>query len=152
MIKETDELNIVKKIKVIDSIMGSGKSSYAIQKMNEIDDERSYIYVTPYLDECSRIEEYVVGRKMNQPNAKLGKGSKLNHFKELISKGKDVVMTHSLFSSIDEELKSILSKHNYVLIIDEVMNVIEIYDIADKDKQILREQNMIKIENNKVIC
>lgn len=39
---------------VIDSIMGSGKSSYAIQEMNNQDEHKKYIYITPYLDEVKK--------------------------------------------------------------------------------------------------
>ncbi len=42
-------------INIVDSIMGSGKSQYAIQKMNN-DEENNYIYITPYLDEIKRVK------------------------------------------------------------------------------------------------
>ena len=36
------------KIKVVDSIMGSGKTSWAIDRMN-YNDNKKYVYITPYL-------------------------------------------------------------------------------------------------------
>lgn len=43
-------------ITVIDSIMGSGKTSWAIQHVNEADycNDR-FLYITPFLDEVKRI-------------------------------------------------------------------------------------------------
>ena len=38
------------KFTVIDSLMGSGKTQYIIGKMNEVEDDKKYIYITPYLD------------------------------------------------------------------------------------------------------
>lgn len=38
------------KLNVIDSIMGSGKTSWAIDKMNN-DNKNNYIYITPFLSE-----------------------------------------------------------------------------------------------------
>ena len=44
------------KINVVDSIMGAGKTSYAIQMMTERTEDK-FMYVTPFLDEVSRICE-----------------------------------------------------------------------------------------------
>lgn len=41
-------------VRIIDSIMGSGKTSWAIDEMNS-HPERRYLYVTPYLAETERI-------------------------------------------------------------------------------------------------
>jgi len=43
-------------IQIIDSIMGSGKTTWAIRFMNEHPQNR-YIYITPYLQEAERIAE-----------------------------------------------------------------------------------------------
>lgn len=48
------------KIKVCDSIMGSGKTESAITQMNEDLDSR-YIFVTPYLSEVERIKNGLPG-------------------------------------------------------------------------------------------
>ena len=41
-------------IYVCDALMGSGKSSSCISYINEHPDKR-YVYITPYLDEATRI-------------------------------------------------------------------------------------------------
>ena len=40
-------------ITVIDSIMGSGKSTWAFNFINS-NPEKKYLYVTPFIDECAR--------------------------------------------------------------------------------------------------
>ena len=56
----------MEKIKIVDSIMGSGKSQMAIQMMNE-DVESDFIYITPYLDEIRRIKQNCTNRKFTEP-------------------------------------------------------------------------------------
>lgn len=41
-------------VKIIDSMMGTGKTSYAIQLMREAEIDQKFIFVTPFLDEVQR--------------------------------------------------------------------------------------------------
>ena len=41
-------------ITIVDSICGSGKTSWAIQEMNKNLNQK-YVYITPYLDEVDRV-------------------------------------------------------------------------------------------------
>ena len=43
-------------VKVIDSMMGSGKSESMIKLMNSSNEDEKFIYITPYLDEIDRIK------------------------------------------------------------------------------------------------
>jgi hypothetical protein len=62
--KELREL-IVNKVKVVDSVMGAGKTSYAIQMMNQ--KEGPWLYITPFLDEVKRIKETCKIRNFKEP-------------------------------------------------------------------------------------
>ena len=141
-------------ITVVDSIMGAGKTSYAIQMMNEKFGENSkkkFIYVTPFIDEVKRIKKEVTNRKFLEPDEKKGQGSKLRHLKKLIQDGENIVTTHSLFGMIDDEIEMLFKSYDYVLILDEVFKVIDEIKIGKDDVKILVE-NYIKIdENGKVI-
>lgn len=44
-------------IKVVDSIMGSGKTSAAINLMNNASKDENFIFITPYLNEVERIKK-----------------------------------------------------------------------------------------------
>ncbi len=110
------------KINIVDSIMGSGKTTAAINKMKE-DKNNKYIFITPFLKEVERIKKSCVDRSFVEPeNRGLGKLDNLNY---LIGKDRNIASTHALFKAYNEETKEILSAKEYVLILDEVFNVIE---------------------------
>ena len=140
-------------IQVVDSPMGYGKTSYLINKMKN-DKEHKYIYITPFLDEVKRIETECKNRKFVEPTNRNCKGSKLEGLKQLIIKGRNIASTHSLFSMADEELIMLLKSNNYILVLDEVMNVIEqVGNITKDDINNLFDQKLIEIsneENNQV--
>ena len=106
------------KVKIIDSIMGSGKTSYAIQRMNE-DVENNYIYITPFLSEVQRIKDNCTSRKFYEP-FNVGSG-KLDSLHNLLKDGKNIASTHALFRLSNEVTKDLIQANNYVLILDEVL-------------------------------
>ncbi|MED4971371.1 DEAD/DEAH box helicase family protein [Parageobacillus toebii] len=139
------------KVTVIDSIMGSGKTSWAKEYMNKNQKVKRFIYVSPYLDE---IENNILKDCpfLVQPDEKRGKGSKLKHFKELLVNGESIVTTHALFTLFDNEVIELLKDAGYTLILDEVANVIEMLDKVTKhDIEILLNSNKIEVKDRKVI-
>jgi len=134
-------------VKVIDSIMGSGKTSYAIQMMQEAPPEQKFIYVTPFLDEVTRIKDEVYNREFMEPKVSHGWGTKLQSLKYLIQSGKDIVTTHALFSMADEELIKLIRFEDYTLILDEVLNVVsKLGGIGKDDIRILLDSESIAID------
>ena len=140
------------KIKVIDSPMGAGKTSYLIQMIKR-NTENKYMFITPFLDEVDRIITSCKENKFSQPTNKAKNGSKLESLKKLVSKGKNVVSTHALFSIADEELIKLIKSQGFILILDEVMDVVSSADIKKSDIEMLFNENKIKVEEpyNKVI-
>ena len=126
-------MNNKKKVVVIDSMMGTGKTSYAIQLMQEAPSNQKFIYVTPFLDEVQRIKSEVTNRDFKEPNIKHGRGTKLESLKKLIANGNDIATTHALFAMVDDELMQLLEWENHTLIIDEEMEVISILSTLKKD-------------------
>lgn len=133
------------KIKVIDAIMGAGKTEYAIQLMNE-DVNNRYIYVTPFLNEVERVRNSCSDRNFIEPK-QLGNG-KLKSLKEILYLQKNIVTTHALFGMADDEVIELLKIGNYVLILDEVMDVISVVDISVDDVRLLFDEKML-IEKDK---
>lgn len=118
-------------IKVIDSIMGSGKTSYAIQMINDNPDKK-YIYITPYLNEVQRVKDNC--RNFEEPDSNIKTGElKLDSLNRLLSEGKNVVSTHALFKLTTKKTIEALEKHNYTLIMDEVAEVISNEDFRKDD-------------------
>lgn len=128
-----------KNVTVVDSIMGSGKTTWAIKKMQE-DKDHNFVYITPYLDEVQRIKTNVKNRQFYEP-MHLGVGKQAN-FHKLLSQEKDIASTHALFRLSDSTTKELIRTGNYILILDEVMDVVEKMDITPKDVQMLLENTI----------
>lgn len=124
------------KITVIDALMGKGKTSYAIQYMNEADKSKKFVYITPFLDEVERVIKSCTNRKFVQPETSKGRKKKDN-LKKLIAEGKDIVSTHALFKKVDDAMIELLKAEGYILILDEVMNVLEQEPISKDDLKLL---------------
>lgn len=127
--------------------MVPGKTSFAIQYMKEeIFD--SFIFITPFLSELDRIEKECYNRKFVKPNEKLGEGSKTKHFYKLLSDRKNVVSTHSLFKGITQDIINEIKEGEYILFLDEVMDVVEDLHISKDDIQILLNNDTIKVDED----
>ncbi|WP_246603135.1 hypothetical protein [Sporosarcina aquimarina] len=135
-----------KSIKVIDSIMGSGKSSWAIQHMNNAPARQKFIYITPFTDEVDRIITSCDKREFVQPVN--DEGTKLEDIKRLIAEGADIASTHALFQRVDAELLELLEIENYTLILDEVMNVISpLSEYTKSDLKLLYSEGIITVDD-----
>lgn len=125
-------------IKVVDSIPGSGKTSSAINLMNK-DKDNKYIYITPYLNEIKRIKSNV-NRKFYEPeyyqDNKLY-SSKFDSLHGLLSQERNIVSTHSLFKRSNRTTRELIKSSDYILILDEVMDVVEKLDIKKNDLEAL---------------
>lgn len=132
------------KVNVIDAVMGTGKTGAAINFINNSDNDVKFLYITPYLTEVKRIIDFCPNKKFKQPESY---GSKLNGIKHLFEKGFNIVSTHSLFSLFDEEIIDLAYANNYVLIMDEVADVIEPYEISKSDLSTILEKYASVDEN-----
>ncbi|GAA4803408.1 hypothetical protein [Litoribaculum gwangyangense] len=161
------------KIKVYDAIMGSGKTYDAIERMKSyLKDDKSFIYITPFLSEIDRIMDSL---PINSVYAPLGPGEKgegkydynidycdesgnidlnsegsyqyLNkraQFLKLCNKKRNIVSTHSLFMNLKKDDYSLFD--DYILILDEVVNPLNVFNIGAKDIEILTNENLIIID------
>lgn len=164
-------------IKVYDALMGSGKTTKMINKIKESSLSSKFIYVTPLLSECHRIagtepidygvndspvcDEYgnhiydnkhmLYNRMFKHPKNNNNKGSKLLNLKNMVTYGENIVTTHALFRSLDEDVLNILKFNNYTLIIDEVLTVFEIYTgFVESELKSLFEQKVLYVDSDGV--
>lgn len=121
---------MIDRIKVIDGYPGIGKTQWAIQNINDTDNEK-IIYITPFLEEVKRVINSCPQKNFTQPSKSLGEGSKLRHFIELIKQNRNIVSTHALFSKMNNELIELLKEKNYVLYLDEVFQTVLKYNSAN---------------------
>lgn len=117
-------MKAIPNITVVDSIMGSGKTSAILNMVNQ-DCENSYVYVTPYLDEVERVINQT-NHRFKQPHNN-GEG-KLESLHRLLSAGESIVTTHALFLMATTETIQLIHEGGYILILDEVLDIFREYN------------------------
>lgn len=120
-------------ITVVDSVMGKGKSSAAIEYINE-HEELNFVVVTLTQAECQRyaegIEREVIVPHLDRSDHH---DTLVETFIEAIDQGKTVVTTHALLKRWDEASVCALKGKDYVLILDEVLDVVQPFQITKQD-------------------
>lgn len=125
-----------KEIYVVDAMPGMGKTESAINYINSCDNNYKFIYVTPFLTEIDRIIKSCPSKKFKQP--KNNKGTKKNDFFKLLEKRENIICTHSLFDNFDLDCYELIGKNKkYILIMDEVADVVQKINIEERDLKIL---------------
>lgn len=109
--------------------MGRGKSSAAINYMNDFISGKRFLYITPFLKEVARVCECCHG--FVQPDDRFA--SKSQNIKDLLRNGQNISSTHSLFYLLDNEALEIIKEKGYCLIVDESINVISRVPISYHD-------------------
>lgn len=158
------------KVRVLDALMGQGKSTRIMQDVAMLPNNQPVIYIAPLLSECHRFAGTIVDEDgmtvssedgtpvcannhplvhkcFKHPTYKNKKGSKLHSLSELVNNGNNIVSTHALFKSLTKEIVSGIERHGYILIIDEVLSVWEKYTMEaynEKDDQITKETDTDK--------
>jgi len=138
----------IRKVKVIDSLPGSGKTQWMIKYINELEAKTKVIYITPFLSETERIRDSCKKRKFKLPDNRLGNGSKLKHFKDLLRSKENISSTHALFSSIDDEVIELIEEGNYILVLDEVMSVVTALDVYKDEDALSNEERQYIIASD----
>ena len=163
------------RIHVYDEMMGSGKTSKAIERIKKyIEEGRKFIYVTPFLSEVDRIIEGLPLDSVKTPleqgvNGKLivdveddiidehGKinlngditfrnKSKREQFINFMLMGESIITTHSLFLSLKLDDYSFFN--DYILILDEVVSPVNVFNIGKDDVKILKDHGLISVDDN----
>lgn len=135
------------KIKVVDSIMGSGKSTYFINYMKNNKDTK-YIFITPFLSEIQ--DRLLVEIPTFREPKHLGNG-KLENLHELLVEDKNIATTHALFKMCTEETMDLINAGEYTLILDESMDVIDMFDISNDDYIMLLDNGHIEVDEHKCV-
>lgn len=123
------------KINVVDAGCGVGKTTALINLINNDTSNQKYIFITPFLSEVERIKKSCPDKNFVSPNE--NNKTKLEHFSKLINEGRNIVTTHALFKKIDSDRVSIEALQNYVLIMDEVADMVEELPVSKSDLKLL---------------
>ncbi|MGL5710348.1 MAG: DEAD/DEAH box helicase family protein [Cetobacterium sp.] len=134
-------------IKIKDAYMGYGKTTGIIEQIN-LNPSNKYLVVTPFLTEIERYKTSCPELKFIEPSDKLD-GTKINSLRSLLKNQKNIATTHSCFSKLIESDIELLKE--YTLVLDEVLDVINIFDIKKGDlKAYLQKGIVTKVENNRL--
>lgn len=144
------------KVKIIDSIMGSGKTTAIFNYMKD-NPHKKYLYISPFLSEVGdgndpenykgRIHKELPELRFIAPK-NMGEGKK-GTLERLLIDGRNISSTHALFASFDSDTAKLLRDNEYTLIIDEAVDVVHIYDkIGSSDVDVLLSSDMVYTQNN----
>lgn len=118
--------------------------------INEDNSNNKYIYITPFLTEVERIKKSCKLKRFFEPKYNQN-GNKFDNLNKLISEGKNIVSTHALFHKANMQTVELLKSNDYILILDEVFNVIEQCNISKDDVNMLINEGHARIENDYLI-
>lgn len=128
--------------------MGSGKTTWAINQLINKSEE-NILFVTPYCDECARIQRSA-RKKIHIPK-QLGDG-KLGNLGDMLQDQLDIASTHALFKMLDDRCKTAIENGNYTLILDETIDAVSPYHFQRKDDyRNLLERQDISVDENGLI-
>lgn len=145
------------KVLIYDAIMGSGKTTNAIKRMKSYEENgQKFIFVTPFLDEITRVRSAIGSSKIVSPEPKMQLDklvsisshnkifkytNKHESYKRLLKKGKSIATTHSLFTSLS--IDDVTLFKDYILIIDEAINPVSLFEFGARDIEILFNEQLI---------
>jgi hypothetical protein len=145
-------------ITIIDSIMGSGKTTFMIDYINKTYSDalgRSFLdpshqaprflYVALLLSEVDRINAQCPGLNFRDPQPI--EGRKLHHLATLIDEGANICTTHALFSMLNRAIYEKLKEQNYILVIDEVLDCVHMFEgLSRSDRELLFKDHLVYLE------
>jgi hypothetical protein len=142
-------------IRVLDSVMGSGKTT-AVFKMMKDNPDKKYLYISIFLAEVGdgqtgeegRIQKELPELRFKMPR-NMGEG-KVNSLKHLISLGCNVACTHVLLRMLDGGVVDLLISKGYTIIIDEAIDAIQVWNkLSVNDVRLLLNTNLILVDEDK---
>lgn len=137
-------------IYAVDSIMGTGKTNWAIKYMN-CHKEQRFIYCTPFIDEVNRILS--ASPHFRQPTEENAGGTKQVDFLKLLEEGACIATTHELFKRVPvtERILTLIQEQGYTLILDEVIDVVEKLNASRFDLEDLQRYTRVEEGTQRVI-
>lgn len=138
------------KVKVCDAMMGSGKTTAAINYMNAHRD-RHFLFITPYLTECDRIRDKCNKRSRKFSAPWQDENSKFENMHELLDRGECLASTHAMMHKFNDRTVELIRKWHYTLVLDEVFDVLNVTDLSPEDIGMLRRHGVISVDSDGLV-
>lgn len=123
--------------------MGSGKSTWAINYINA-NKQKKFLCIVPLLTECDRFKENTEIEIVDPEKW----GTKWKNFRWLVENNKNIVTTHSLIQKMDLDMLELLKSKEYVLMIDECLDVLNTYKISKDDLKIIFNEKLVSLDED----
>lgn len=131
-------------VKIVDSIMGSGKTTAIINMINNAGNDERFFVITPYKQ--SNDSMYVDNiENIFEPKEKSG-NKKIVDLKRLVKRGVNIVTTHSMFNCLTDDILEIIEDKGYKLVIDECISIMSDVIVSKDDFNIIKESGCISID------
>lgn len=132
------------KVEVLDSIMGSGKTTAMLQWMTKNYTER-YIYISPLLSEVEeRLVDTIPELSFIAPDNECS--TKSEDLLKLLKEGRNIGATHNLFRRMTKEHLKWVKDWGYIVVVDEELEMIMPYtEYSRGDLMWLGEKGTISI-------
>lgn len=135
-------------VEVVDSMMGTYKTTNILKWMDSNPNSK-YIYVSPLLsevDEGCRVHKELRNVTLEIPTNNLGSGNKSDSLLSMLLAGDSIACTHSLYLSMREPHFKAIMENEYIVIIDEEVDVIGGFDrYSSNDLKWLLQEGEIDI-------
>lgn len=135
------------KAKICDSIPGSGKTEAAIAMMRASPNKK-YLFVTPYLDEVSRIKNSCPELNFEEPESRGRYVTKSDALIELLKEGRNIAHSHALFAYYGNDVRHLIAEQGYTLVLDEVYGVVTQEPISVADVKLLFDRGFLKLDDD----
>ncbi|SHO51952.1 hypothetical protein [Desulfopila aestuarii] len=136
------------KVEILDAVMGTGKSTEIINRVNDSPDTK-YIILVPLLTEVERYKEALSSSEKGKRSDIVAldtkeSETKTQRFLDAVQEGKTVIASHALFSLLSSWDLSGIPRGEYELIIDETIMLVERGELKDEDIQVAEKSGLIE--------
>lgn len=145
-------------ITVVDAVMGTGKSTWAIKWINNTPDSK-FIVVLPTLAEVDRYRTQItrdvfIPNDMDTEYDLDDDGDRIDwnlqdKFQLAARDGKTIITTHRMLEVLDDVSVLILKGQNYQLILDEVTNTVTPMLMSRADYRVLQDAGLVREEEER---
>lgn len=131
------------KVSVVNTMIGSGKTSAAINYINSSTEDERFIVITSCPSEVERYwrecPEKNFEKLCNENGNSKGLRKNVENLRIQIENGNNIVTSHTFLQEFDKDIMTMCEEKNYTLILDEITNIIKKHPTTKSDLRILQE-------------